>query len=61
MGISLDAKKGSGALAVDSEAFPPIAAGGQQALTYFAKVSGDAANEKDTQAASVIFTVSIVG
>ena len=37
-----------------------IAAGGSQKLTYFAKVSGDAPNSKDVQAANVVFTISIV-
>ena len=43
-----------------SSAFPVIAAGGSQKLTYFAKVSGDAPNSKDVQAANVVFTISIV-
>lgn len=52
--------KGSGALALNSNAFPVIQAGASQALTYFAKVSGDAPNAKDVQAANVVITISIV-
>ena len=52
--------KGAGKLAINSTAFPVIAAGGSQALTYYAKVSGDAVNAEDVQAAQVIITISIV-
>lgn len=52
--------KGSGALALNTNAFPVIQAGASQALTYFAKVSGDAPNAKDVQAANVVITISIV-
>lgn len=52
--------KGAGKLSVTSSAFPVISAGGSQALTYFARVSGDAPNAEDVQAANVIFTISIV-
>ena len=52
--------KGAGKLSVTSSAFPVISAGGSQALTYFARVSGDAPNTEDVQAANVIFTISIV-
>jgi len=52
--------EGSGSLAVSSSAFPVITAGSSQALTYFAKVSGDAANAENVEAAQVIFTISIV-
>ena len=52
--------KGAGKLAITSSAFPVIAANGSQALTYFAKVSGDAPNADDVQAANVVFTISIV-
>ena len=45
---------------VQLTSFPVIAAGGSQKLTYFAKVSGDAPNSKDVQAANVVFTISIV-
>lgn len=51
---------GAGRVHLTSSAFPVIAAGGSQKLTYFAKVSGDAPNSKDVQAANVVFTISIV-
>ena len=50
----------SGKMAINSTSFPVISAGGSQALTYYAKVSGDAANAENVQAAQVIFTISIV-
>jgi len=52
--------KSSGALAINSNAFPVIDAGASQALTYFAKVSGDAPNSENVQAANVVITISIV-
>lgn len=52
--------KGSGALTLTNDAFPVIGAGEQQALTYFAKVSGDAPNAENVQAANVVITISIV-
>lgn len=52
--------KDAGRLTITDNAFPVIAANGSQALTYFAKVSGDAPNADDVQAANVIFTISIV-
>ena len=52
--------KGSGNLPITSSAFPVIAAGTSQALTYFAKVSSDAPNAENVQAANVIITISIV-
>ena len=52
---------GAGALLLNEEAFPVINAGESQALTYFAKVSGDAPNAENVQAANVIITISIVG
>lgn len=52
--------KGAGKLPVTENAFPVIGANGSQALTYFAKVSGDAPNADDVQAANVVFTISIV-
>lgn len=52
--------KSAGKLPVTENAFPVIAASGSQALTYFAKVSGDAPNADDVQAANVVFTISIV-
>ena len=51
---------GAGRVPLTSSAFPVIAAGGSQKLTYFAKVSGDAPNSKDVQAANVVFSISIV-
>ena len=51
---------GSGNMAINSTAFPVISAGESQALTYYAKVSGDAVNAEDVQAAQVIITISIV-
>ena len=54
------ATTGSGRLAINDTAFPVIAAGGNQALSYYAKVSADAPNESNVQAASVIFTISII-
>ena len=51
--------KGAGRLPITKNAFPVIAANGSQALTYFAKVSGDAPNAEDVQAANVVFTISI--
>lgn len=52
--------KGAGGMALTSSAFPVIAAGGSQALIYFAKVSGDAPNSNDVNAMNVVFTISIV-
>ncbi len=51
---------GAGNVRLTASAFPVISAGGTQALTYFAKVSGDAPNSKDVEAARVVFTISIV-
>ena len=52
--------KGAGGMSITGSTFPVIAAGGSQALTYFAKVSGDAPNSTDVNAANVVFTISIV-
>lgn len=52
---------GAGALVLNDEAFPVINAGESQTLTYFAKVSGDAPNAENVQAANVVITISIVG
>ena len=52
--------KGAGKLPITEKAFPVIGASGSQALTYFAKVSGDTPNADDVQAANVVFTISIV-
>ena len=46
---------------ITKDAFPKIGAAQNLPLTYFAKVSGDAPNSKDVQAANVVFTISIVG
>ncbi len=51
--------KGSGKMSINAKSFPVIRTGGSQALTYFAKVSGDAPNAEDVQAANVVFTISI--
>ena len=48
-------------LGITKDAFPKIGATQNLPLTYFAKVSGDAPNSKDVQAANVVFTISIVG
>lgn len=52
---------GAGTLVLNDAAFPVINAGESQALEYFAKVSGDAPNAENMQAANVIITISIVG
>ena len=52
--------KGAGRLTLPSSAFPAIGAGSSQKLTYNAKVSSDAPNAVNVQAASVIFTISLV-
>jgi len=52
--------KGAGGMSITESAFPVIAAGASQTLTYFAKVSGDAQNTTDLNAANVVFTISIV-
>ena len=48
-------------MSIAKDAFPKIGAAQNLPLTYFAKVSGDAPNSKDVQAANVVFTISIVG
>lgn len=50
---------GAGNMSIAGGAFPVIAAGGNQLLTYYAKVSGDAPNADNVQAANVVFTISI--
>ena len=52
--------KASGNMAITADAFPVITAGNSQALTYYAKVSGDAVNAENVEAAQVVFTISIV-
>lgn len=51
--------KGSGAMAIDSAAFPMLAAGESMPLTYDARVSGDA-EPGTVNAANVVFTISAV-
>ena len=50
---------GAGNMAIANGAFPVIAADGKQLLTYYAKVSGDAPNADNVQAANIVFTISI--
>lgn len=52
--------KGAGNMSLVNGAFPVIQAQGNQPLTYFAKISGDAPNAEDVNAANVVFTISIV-
>ena len=49
----------SGKLSINRSAFPTIAGGESQKLTYYAKVSGDAVNESNVKAANVVFTIAI--
>ena len=51
---------GSGRIAINNSAFPKIAAGGNLPLKYFAKISGDAQNTENLEAAKIVFTISIV-
>ena len=50
---------GEGALAINESAFPILAPGGDLLLTYYAKISGDAANTDAVEAAHVVITISI--
>ena len=50
---------GAGNMAIANGAFPVIAAGGNQLLTYYAKVSGNAPNADNVQAANIVFTILI--
>ena len=52
--------KGAGNMTIEKDAFPVIRANGSMPLTYFAKVSGDAPNADNVNAANVVFTISIV-
>ena len=54
------ATRGTGDMAITPSAFPVIAAGGKLQLAYYAKVSTDASNSADVNAANVVFTISIV-
>lgn len=58
--INGSSTKGAGKLTFAPSAFPAIGAGSSQKLTYSAKVSSDAPNAVNVQAASVIFTISLV-
>lgn len=49
----------AGRLSITSSAFPVIEAGKSQLLTYYAKISGDAPNAEDVNAANVVITISI--
>lgn len=51
--------QGAGKLTLQPMSFPAIPGGDSQAITYFAKVSDDAANASDVRAANVIFTIAI--
>ena len=50
----------SGYMVLNPTAFPVIRAQESLPLKYFAKVSGDAPNAENVQAANVVFTISIV-
>lgn len=52
--------KGSGNVAINSTAFPIIQAKESLGLKYYAKVSDDAPNAENVDAAKVIFTISVV-
>ena len=51
--------RGEGTLAINDNAFPVLNPGGDLLLTYYAKISGDAANTDVVEAAHVVFTISI--
>ncbi len=53
--------KMAGKMSITESAFPKIHAGSSLPLTYFAKVSTDAPNADNVNAANVVFTISIVG
>ncbi len=50
---------GAGDMSIVNGAFPVIGAQSSQSLTYFAKISGDAPNAENVNAANVVFTISI--
>ncbi|MEL7610165.1 MAG: hypothetical protein AAGU74_11780 [Bacillota bacterium] len=54
------ATRGAGQMAITPAAFPVITAGSRLQLAYHAKVSADASNSTDVNAANVMFTISIV-
>lgn len=49
----------AGKLSITNTAFPVIEAGKSQLLTYYAKISGDAPNAENVNAANVVITISI--
>jgi hypothetical protein len=51
---------GEGKLSIAGSAFPEISAGGSIPLQYSAKVSADAPNAQDVNAANVVFTIAVV-
>ncbi len=51
--------KMAGKMSITESAFPKIHAGSSLPLTYFAKVSADAPNADNVNAANVVFTISI--
>lgn len=50
---------GAGNLSISDNAFPVITAGGSIPLTYFAKISGDAPDSDNVNAANIIFTIAV--
>lgn len=50
--------KGSGKLPITADAFPVIGTSGSQALTYFAKVSGDAQNTENLDSRRIGFILN---
>lgn len=52
--------KGEGNISINPISFPIIDSGESQLLMYYAKVSGDAENSENVNAASIVFTISIV-
>ena len=52
--------KGEGSLLINDSAFPMIGAGDSQTMSYHVKISGDASNTEEVQAAQVIVTIAIV-
>ena len=51
---------GTGSVPIKSTSFPEIRPQGHLLLKYYAKISGDAENVENLQAASVVFTISVV-
>ncbi len=48
----------AGKMSITTSAFPVIHAGDSLPLTYFAKVSADAPNADNVNAANIVFTIS---